>query len=149
MDLLYKVRLYQENQRYFAVLVGPDTMHSSTGRNIAEALENLGRSMAGHSLAQAVDFSMPPTEREATTQIAEPTPDPSALRRSVAPVRQRLGERFGKATLRELSDKLGLENVTPQLLASSIAGRGAKRVRLAIAEALGEDPNALWPMGRH
>lgn len=42
MDLLYKVRLYQENGHYFAVLVASGTLHSSTGRNIAEALKTWG-----------------------------------------------------------------------------------------------------------
>jgi len=51
--------------------------------------------------------------------------------------------------LRELSEKLGLDDVTPQLLSSSIAGNGAKRVRLAIAKALGEDADVLWPTARH
>ncbi|CAJ0716832.1 hypothetical protein [Ralstonia mannitolilytica] len=149
MDLLYKVRLYQDNRRYFAVLVASDTMHSSTGRNVAEALENLGRSMADHPASALADCPMNPKERDAKSQIAEPMPDAPEVRRRAPLVKQRLDERFGKATLRELSDKLGLDNVTPQLLSSSIAGRGAKRVRLAIAAALGEDPNTLWPAGRH
>ncbi|WP_316899488.1 hypothetical protein [Ralstonia edaphi] len=42
-----------------------------------------------------------------------------------------------------------MDDVTPQLLSSSIAGNGAKRVRLAIAQALGEDADVLWPMARH
>ncbi|AJW45377.1 hypothetical protein [Ralstonia mannitolilytica] len=149
MDLLYKVRLYQENGHYFAVLVASGTLHSSTGRNIAEALENLGRSMADHPAAAPADCPVNPKEREAKCQTAEPVLAAPEVRRRAALVKQRLDERFGKATLRELADKLGLDNVTPQLLSSSIAGRGAKRVRLAIAAALGEDPNTLWPAGRH
>jgi lambda repressor-like predicted transcriptional regulator len=149
MDLIHKVRLYQDNGRYFAVLVASDTMYSSTGRTIAEALENLGRSMADHSAVPSADCGMDQKDGQGESQMAEPLPDAPEVRRRAPLVKQRLDERFGKATLRELSDKLGLDNVTPQLLSSSIAGRGAKRVRLAIAAALGEDPNTLWPAGRH
>ncbi|ATG19813.1 hypothetical protein CO705_08040 [Ralstonia pickettii] len=105
--------------------------------------------MADHPASALADCPMNPKERDAKRQIAEPMPDAPEVRRRAPLVKQRLDERFGKATLRELSDKLGLDNVTPQLLSSSIAGRGAKRVRLAIAAALGEDPNTLWPAGRH
>lgn len=149
MDLVCKVRLYQENGHYFAVLVAPDTMCASTGRTVAEALANLGRSMADDPLPQSVDFSINPKERKRIGQVAEPTPDPRGFPRCIPLVRHLLNERFGKVTLRELSEKLGLDDVTPQLLSSSIAGNGARRVRLAIAEALGEDPNALWPKARH
>lgn len=148
MDLVCKVRLYQENGHYFAVLVAPDTMCSSTGRNIAEALENLGRSMADDPLPQSVDFSIHPNEYKRHDQAAEPAPD-REYPHHILPVRRLLNERFGKATLRELADKLGLNDVTPQLLSSSIAGHGARRVRLAIAKALGVDPDALWPAARH
>ncbi|MBU9579369.1 hypothetical protein KTE26_13095 [Ralstonia mannitolilytica] len=105
--------------------------------------------MADHPAAAPADCPVNPKEREAKCQTAEPVPAAPEVRRRAALVKQRLDERFGKATLRELADKLGLDNVTPQLLSSSIAGRGAKRVRLAIAAALGEDPNTLWPAGRH
>lgn len=149
MNLICKVRLYQENEHYFAVLVAPDTMCSSTGRNISEALENLGRSMADRALPQSVDFSINQKERERASPVAEPVPDTREFPRGVPLARHLLNERFGNATLRELSDKLGLDDVTPQLLSSSIAGRGARRVRLTIAKALGEDPNTLWPTARH
>jgi len=75
--------------------------------------------------------------------------DPREVSRAVPLVKRLLEERFGKTTLRGLSEKLGLDDVTPQLLSSSIAGNGAKRVRLAIAEALGEHADALWPTARH
>jgi len=149
MDLICKVRLYQDRGRYFAVLVAPDTMCSSTGRDAAEALTNLGRSMAENPLPQSADFSVGPKEGKTKSPVAGPTPHPREFPRTVPTVKRLLNERFGKATLRELSEKLGLDDVTPQLLSSSIAGNGAKRVRLAIAKALGEDPDALWPMARH
>lgn len=149
MDLICKVRLYQESGHYFAVLVAADTMCSSTGRNIAEALANLSRSMADDPLPQSVDFSIDLKEHKRASQVAEPTPDPGEFPRCIPLVRRLLNERFGKATLRELSEKLGLDDVTPPLLSASIAGKGARRVRLTIAKALGEDPNALWPMARH
>lgn len=149
MDLICKVRLYQDRGRYFAVLVAPDTMCSSTGRDAAEALTNLGRSMAENPLPQSADFPVEPKEGKTKSPVAGPTPHPREFPRTVPTVKRLLNERFGKATLRELSEKLGLDDVTPQLLSSSIAGNGAKRVRLAIAKALGEDPDALWPMARH
>ncbi|WP_316666662.1 hypothetical protein [Ralstonia psammae] len=149
MDLIGKVRLYQDRGRYFAVLVAPDTMCSSTGRNAAEALANLGRSLAEGSQPQTVEFSIEPKERKRRSPVGGHTPNPREFPRAIPLVKRLLNERFGKATLRELSDKLGLEGVTPQLLSSSIAGAGARRVRLAIAKALEEDPDALWPMARH
>lgn len=149
MDLICKVRLYQDRGRYFAVLVAPDTMCSSTGRDAAEALTNLGRSMAENSLPQSADLSIEPKERKSASQAGGGTPAPREFPRAIPTVKRLLNERFGKATLRELSEKLGLDDVTPQLLSSSIAGSGAKRVRLAIAKALGQDPDALWPMARH
>nr|WP_311527365.1 hypothetical protein [uncultured Ralstonia sp.] len=155
MDLICKVRLYEERGRYFAVLVAPDTMCSSTGRNVAEALANLGRLMAEDPSPQTVDFSIEPEEpkqpeeRKRRSHAAGPTPDSREFPRATPLVKRLLNERFGKATLRELSEKLGLDDVTPQLLSSSIAGNGARRVRLAIAKALGEDADALWPMARH
>lgn len=149
MDLVCKVRLYQENGHYFAVLVAPDTMCSGTGRNIAEALANLGRSMADDPLSRSVEVSSNPKEPKRRRHVTEPTPDVREFPRYTPLVRRLLNERFGKATLRELADKLGLDDVTPQLLSSSIAGKGAKRVRLTIAKALGEDPNTLWPTARH
>lgn len=155
MDLICKVRLYEERGRYFAVLVAPDTMCSSTGRNVAEALENLGRSMAEDLPPQTVDFSIEPIELieleepKRRSLATGPIPDPRGLPRAAPLVKRLLNERFGKATLRELSEKLGLDGVTPQLLSSSLAGNGARRVRLAIAKALEEDPDALWPMARH
>jgi hypothetical protein len=158
MDLICKVRLYEECGRYFAVLVAPDTMCSSTGRSVAEALENLGRLMAEAPPPQTVGFSIEPEKLEESEEsdgrkrrsyAAGPTPDSRELPRATPLVKRLLNERFGKATLRELSEKLGLDDVTPQLLSSSIAGNGARRVRLAIATALGEDADALWPMARH
>lgn len=104
--------------------------------------------MANDPLPQSVDFSIHSKEHKGQDQVAEPTPD-REYPCGIPLVRRLLNERFGKATLRELADKLGLDDVTPQLLSSSIAGHGARRVRLAIAKALGEDPNALWPMARH
>ncbi|WP_316670724.1 hypothetical protein [Ralstonia chuxiongensis] len=104
--------------------------------------------MAENPLPQSVD-SIEPKERKRGSQVAGPTPHPREFPRAIPIAKRLLNERFGKATLRELSEKLGLEDVTPQLLSSSIAGNGAKRVRLAIAKALGEDPDALWPMARH
>ena len=108
--------------------------------------------MAGDPPPQTVDFSgkpEEPEERKRRNHAAGPTPDPREFPRAIPLVKRLLNERFGKATLRELSEKLGLDDVTPQLLSSSIAGNGARRVRLAIAKALGEDPDALWPMARH
>jgi lambda repressor-like predicted transcriptional regulator len=105
--------------------------------------------MAENPLPQSADFSVEPKEGKTKSPVAGPTPHPREFSRTVPTVKRLLNERFGKATLRELSEKLGLDDVTPQLLSSSIAGNGAKRVRLAIAKALGEDPDALWPMARH
>ncbi|SFO82001.1 hypothetical protein [Ralstonia sp. NFACC01] len=105
--------------------------------------------MAENPLPQSADFSVEPKEGNTKSPVAGPTPHPREFPRTVPTVKRLLNERFGKATLRELSEKLGLDDVTPQLLSSSIAGNGAKRVRLAIAKALGEDPDALWPMARH
>jgi lambda repressor-like predicted transcriptional regulator len=105
--------------------------------------------MAENPLPQSADFSVEPKEGKTKSPVAGPTPHPREFPRTVPTVKRLLNERFGKATLRELSEKLGLDDVTPQLLSSSIAGNGAKRVRLAIAKALGEDPDALWPMARH
>ncbi|MCT7325198.1 hypothetical protein [Ralstonia mojiangensis] len=105
--------------------------------------------MAENPLPQSADFPVEPKEGKTKSPVAGPTPHPRGFPRTVPTVKRLLNERFGKATLRELSEKLGLDDVTPQLLSSSIAGNGAKRVRLAIAKALGEDPDALWPMARH
>ncbi|MGN7102835.1 hypothetical protein ACTHR6_14565 [Ralstonia holmesii] len=105
--------------------------------------------MAENPVPQPVDFSTESKERKSANQVGGVTPAPREFPRAMPTVKRLLNERFGKATLRELSEKLGLDDVTPQLLSSSIAGNGAKRVRLAIAKALGEDPNALWPMARH
>ncbi|HWV05304.1 hypothetical protein [Ralstonia sp.] len=104
--------------------------------------------MAENSLPQSAD-SIEPKERRSASQVGGVTPAPREFPRAIPIAKRLLNERFGKATLRELSEKLGLDDVTPQLLSSSIAGNGAKRVRLAIAKALGEDPDALWPMARH
>ncbi|WP_316656742.1 hypothetical protein [Ralstonia condita] len=149
MDLICKVELYQENGHYFAVLVAPEAMCSSTGRNIAEALLNLGRFISDEGLPQRIGLSLHSEERESRSQTAQATVDPRELPGYVPLVRHLLNERFGNVTLRELSDKLGLVGVTPQLLSSSIAGKGARRVRHAIAEALGEAPDVLWPTARH
>lgn len=149
MDLLCKVELYQEGGHYFAVLLAPDAVCSSTGRNISEALLNLGRSIADHRSPQLIDLPTKQIECDKSNQEAGPTLAPRVLPGDIPIVRQLLNERFGKITLRELSEKLSLDDVTPQLLSSSIAGKGARRVRLAIAEALGEEPSALWPTARH
>ena len=149
MDLICKVRLYQDRGNCFAVLVAPGAMCSSTGRNVAEALANLGRSMAENPLPQSVDLPIKPKERKKRSPAGGLPSDPREVSRAVPLVKRLLEERFGKTTLRGLSEKLGLDDVPPQLLSSSIAGNGAKRVRLAIAEALGEDADALWPTARH
>lgn len=149
MDLICKVRLYQDRGNYFAVLVAPDAMCSSTGRNVAEALANLGRSMAENPLPQSVDLTIKPKERKKRSPAGGLPSDTREASRAVPLVKRLLEARFGKTTLRGLSEKLGLDDVTPQLLSSSIAGNGAKRVRLAIAQALGEDADALWPTARH
>ncbi|MCO5397651.1 hypothetical protein [Ralstonia soli] len=105
--------------------------------------------MTDDRLPQSVDVSIHPKEDRRRSEIAEPASAPCEFPRHIPLVRHLLHERFGKVTLRELSDKLGLDDVTPQLLSSSIAGKGAKRVRLTIAKALGADPNTLWPTTRH
>ncbi|MCL6470587.1 MAG: hypothetical protein I4O48_20040 [Ralstonia sp.] len=105
--------------------------------------------MAENPLPQSVDLPIKPKERKKRSPAGGLPSDPREVSRAVPPVKRLLEERFGRATLRELSEKLGLDDVTPQLLSSSIAGNGAKRVRLAIAKALGEDADVLWPTARH
>lgn len=105
--------------------------------------------MAESPLPQSVDLPIKSKERQKRSPAGGLPSEPREVSRAVPLVKRLLEEHFGKTTLRGLSEKLGLDDVTPQLLSSSIAGNGAKRVRLAIAQALGEDADVLWPAARH
>lgn len=148
MKLIFKVRLYLEGRHYFAVLVTPDMMCSSSGLSMGEALINLGHAIAEEPLPQLADLHLFPQQRESVLRAVVPTPAPRAFPKHIPLAKRLLNDRFGAITLRQLVHELGLENVSPQLLSSSISGKGAKRVRRAIATALGEEPSVLWPLAR-
>lgn len=71
--------------------------------------------------------------------------DGGVMPRTSVPIMQRLRERFGDLGNRELLERMGLVGVTPNHLAVAVAGYGARSVRCAIAQALGEMPSTLWP----
>lgn len=144
MELICKARVYTEKGRYFSVLVTPHLVSAGTGQSVGEALERLGQSVirgGSPSLARLI------LDKEKKSEEANRRQQDLALRgvfNSSILVKRLIFERFGKITLREFSTKLDVQGVSPQLLSSSIGGKGSLRVRLSIARALGEDASILW-----
>lgn len=62
------------------------------------------------------------------------------------PIKDRLIEKYGKRSNRELAACIGIVDAdAPTMLSSAMAGSGTRKVRCAIARALGVEPSSLWP----
>ena len=144
MRLSYKIRIYEEAGRYVSVLVMPEGMISGVGNSLPHALTSLAQGVRRAS--EFGSLEQPVTSNALSNGSHSSSPPP---RGDVPKVKRLLLERFGKLTLRQLSEKLDMRNVSTAVLSASIRGRGARRVRLAIARALGEEPAQLWPVSRH
>lgn len=141
--LRQKVRLYEKDGRYVAVLMGAAPC-TGTSRCISEALVNLAKAMV-HSPAFGVSSVVPEVDSVEQSQ-GNKASAPDTIAGTEIPLAKRLlVARFGRLPLRQLAEELGLDGVPPALLSASISGKGARRVWVAIALALGTDPQILWP----
>lgn len=136
--------MYQDRGNCFVMLVTPDVMCFSTRRNVAGALANLGRSAAKNSPPQLVDLPIKPKERKKRSPVGGLPSDLHETSHAILLVKRLPEEHFGKTTLRRLLEKLGLDDITPQSLSSSIIGNEAGHARFTIAEALEKDADTLW-----
>jgi len=67
-------------------------------------------------------------------------------RRHVAPIKALLFEKFGNLSNREIAARIGVvERDAPVMLSMALGGQGSRRVRCAIAMALGDLPSRIWP----
>ncbi|PWF41311.1 hypothetical protein C7C56_024785 [Massilia glaciei] len=67
-------------------------------------------------------------------------------RRHVSAAKALLLEKYGNLSNREIAARIGVvERDAPTMLSMALSGRGSRRVRCAIAVALGDLPSRLWP----
>lgn len=119
------------------------------GASYAQALRRAERAIdAWLQAAAAAGLAIPVTTSadKALKALRRAMPASPSGGRKLAPVKLQLLEKFGKLSNRELATRIGVIAVdAPVMLSSAAAGKGTRRVRCAIALALGQPPSSLWP----
>lgn len=141
MQPRYQIHIYHDGTRYVASVPELEEC-SGIGQSYAEALASVEQAITawvfeaintGRKLPEpAKDFVLrPPTKPLGNGHAAS--------------IMRRLYQKFGNLNNRQIMRKMDIEGVSPTAFAGAAAGQGSRRVRCAIAIALGEIPSNLWP----
>jgi len=148
---LYKIFLYHEGNAFVANVPEPSACNVN-GATYAEALERVQEAIADWiGEAKKAGVLPPPLLKPAVLlQILNNCNDKPVVlassSRNENSVRALLIKKFGRRSNRELAACIGIFGKdAPIMLSGAASGSGTRKVRCAIALALGKPPSQLWP----
>ncbi|WP_076592129.1 type II toxin-antitoxin system HicB family antitoxin [Herminiimonas arsenitoxidans] len=148
---LYKIFLYHDGDAFVANVPELPAC-SANGATYAEALERVQQAISDWiGDAEKAGVPPPPLVKPAVLLqvLNNCTHKPGVLTsgfRNRTPVRALLIKKFGRRSNRELAACIGIFGKdAPIMLSGAASGSGTRKVRCAIALALGKSPSQLWP----
>lgn len=147
----YKIFLYHDGNVFIAKVPELPAC-TADGATYSEALERVQQAIAAWIVdAQKAGVTPPPLVKPGVLLKVlnncthQPSVSAAASIRST-PVRTLLIKKFGRRSNRELAACIGIFGKdAPIMLSGAASGSGTRKVRCAIALALGRSPSQLWP----